>query len=107
MIYTVKFTDTAKDDLREIALWIAGKASDVGPAKKFVQELKSECLKLNTFPNSGAYPQDRILRSLGYRFIEHKGYLIFYLTDDEQHLVNIMAIFNEKKDYSRMLNRFI
>lgn len=107
MSYRVKITDTAMQDLREIALWIAEQAKDKELAKRFVNELREECKKLNTFPNSGSLPKDRILKSLGYRFIVHKDYLIFYLTDDEKMIVNVMAVFNAKRDYMRVMRKFI
>ena len=37
----------------------------------------------------------------------HKEYLIFYLVDEEEKQVNIMAIFNSKKDYMRVMKNFI
>lgn len=107
MNYRVKITDTALQDLREIALWIAEQSRDNEIAKRFVNELREECKKLNSFPNNGSLPKDRILKSLGYRFIVHKEYLIFYLTDDEEMVVNVMAIFHAKRDYMRIMRKFL
>ncbi len=104
---SVKITDTAIQDLREIALWIAEQAKDTSIAKRFVDELRAECKKLNLFPDRGSLPNDRILLSLGYRFIVYKDYLIFYLTDDVKMEVNVMAIFNVKRDYMRVIRKFI
>ena len=106
MSYTVRLTDTAKQDLREIAFWIAEQSKDIEIAKRFVGELRETCKKLDTFPNAGI-PKDRIIRSAGYRFTVHKEYLIFYLVDEEEKQVNVMAIFNAKKDYMRVMKRFI
>ena len=107
MNYSVKITDTASQDLREIAIWIADQTKDIAIAKRFVNELGAECKKLDSFPNRGSLPKDRILLSLGYRFITYKEYLIFYLTDDEKLIVNVMAIFNAKRDYMRVMRKFI
>ena len=107
MKYSVILTDTAKQDLREIAFWIADQSKDIEIAKKFVNELREECKKLDNFPNTGAFPNDRILRSFGYRFVVYKDYLIFYLTDEQKKVVNVMAIFNSKKDYMRVMKKFL
>ena len=107
MSYTVRLTDTAKQDLREIAFWIVEKSKDREIAKRFVGELGETCRKLVTFPNAGGIPKDRIIRSAGFRFIVHKEYLIFYLVDEEGKQVNVMAIFNAKKDYMRIMKKFI
>ena len=40
-------------------------------------------------------------------FTVHKEYLIFYLVDEEEKQVNVMTIFNAKKDYMRVMKRFI
>ena len=83
MSYTVRLTDTAKQDLREIAFRIAEQSKDIEIAKRFVGELREVCKKLDTFPNAGAIPKDRVIRSAGYRFTVNKEYLIFYLVDEE------------------------
>lgn len=57
--------------------------------------------KLETFPNKGIIPKDRVIRSDGYRFIAHKEYLFIYLVNEKEQLVNMMAIFNTKKLYAR------
>ena len=107
MSYTVRLTDTAKQDLREIAFWIAEQSKDKEIAKRFVGELRETCKKLDTFPNAGAIPKDRVIRSEGYRFTVHKEYLIFYLVDEEKKQVNVMAIFNAKKEYMRVMKKYI
>ena len=107
MSYTVRLTDTAKQDLREIAFWIAEQSKDKEIAKRFVGELRETCKKLDTFPNAGAIPKDRVIRSEGYRFTVHKEYLIFYLVDEEKKQVNVMTIFNAKKDYMRVMKKYI
>ena len=107
MSYTVTLTDTAKQDLRDIAIWIAEQSGDIDVAKHFVNELREKCKKLENFPSIGSFPRDHILKSLGYQFTVHKDYLIFYLTKEESKTVNIMAIFNAKKDYMRVMKKFI
>ncbi len=107
MNYSVNLTDTAKQDLREIAIWIAQKSKDIEVAKKYVEELREECKNLASLPDRGAFPKDRILRSAGYRYIVYEEYLIFYLIDNERHIVNIMSIFNAKRDYFRVMRKYI
>ena len=86
MSYTVRLTDTAKQDLREIAFWIAEKSKDREIAKRFVGELREACRKLDTFPNAGGIPKDRIIRSAGYRFTVHKEYLIPSPAGNDLHI---------------------
>ena len=107
MSYKVVMIDTAKQDLRDIAIWIAEQSKDIEIAKRFVNELWERCKKLDRFPSIGSFPRDRILKSAGYRFVTYKEYLVFYLIDEENETVNVMAIFNAKKDYMRVMKKFI
>lgn len=99
MSYQVRITETAKQDLREIAFYIAGHSMDNDIAKRFIMELRDQCNRLMDFPQGGALAKDRILRSFDFRYILHKDYLIFYSIDEAQKIVSVLAIFNSKKDY--------
>lgn len=107
MKYKVILADRAKQDLREISFWIANQAKDTSVAKKFVSELYDKCKKLDTFPSGGALPKDRVLLSAGYRFITHKNYLVFYLVNETEKTVHIMAIFNGKNDYMHVMKKYL
>lgn len=103
----VEFTDTAKEDLRPLAYRLAELSKDKELAKRFVRELQQSCKMLETFPESGALPRDRILRSSGYRFLVFKNYLTFYTIDKEKRVVYIAAVFNGKKEYMRVMRKYI
>ncbi len=100
-------TATAKEDLREIALYIAEQSKDKALAARFIGELREKCKILEQFPESGSLPKDRVLISSGYRFLVHKNYLIFYLYEKEENTVYIMAFFNAKRDYMRVMKKFL
>lgn len=103
----IVFTNTAKSDLQEIALNIAEKAQDRQIAIRFVKELKEATASLETFPESGAIPKDRVLMSNSYRFITHKEYLLFYKYEKAENTIYVMAIFHGKRDYMRVMKKFV
>ncbi|MBE6971755.1 MAG: type II toxin-antitoxin system RelE/ParE family toxin [Ruminococcaceae bacterium] len=103
----IVFTDTAKSDLREIAISIAELAKDKNIAIRYVKELQESTKILETFPESGAIPRDRILKSSGYRFLTHKDYLLFYLYEKAENRVYIMAVFHGKRDYMRVMKKYL
>ena len=107
MSFQIKFTDTAKEDLRNIATYIADQAKDKKVAINFVNELKEKTKILETFPESGAIPDDRIMKNSDYRFLVHKEYLIFYHYIPEDSTSYILAFFNAKRDYTRVLRKFV
>lgn len=93
--------------LRSLAYRLAELSKDKELAKRFVRELQQSCKMLETFPESGALPRDRILRSSGYRFLAFTDYLTFYTIDKEKRVVYIAAVFNGKKDYVRVMRKYI
>ena len=103
----IKFTETAKQDLRDIALYIAEASKNREIAKKFVNELREKCRILEDYPESGAIPHDRVLISNGYRFLVHGDHLLFYLYVPEDATAYILAVFNAKRDYSRVMKKFL
>jgi plasmid stabilization system protein ParE len=107
MKYLISFTDTAKCDLRDIAIYIAEQSKNKDIAKAFVKELADQCVRLEEQPLIGAMPKDRVLVSCGYRFIVHKEYLIFYSVDESEKKVYIQAGFNAKKDYTRVFKKIV
>ena len=106
MSFKVKFADTAKEDLRNIATYIAEQSKDKKIAINFVNELREKTKVLETFPECGAIPDDRTMKSFGYRFLVHKDYLVFYHYEQKENISYILAIFNAKKDYTRVMRRF-
>jgi len=105
--WQIIMTDTAKGDLREIALGIYEISKDPDTAVHFVTELEDRCGILGSQPESGAVPKDYVLKALGYRFLVYKHYLVFYITDPEEKTVTIHAVFNEKLDYFRYMRKRI
>ena len=107
MNFKVKFTATAKEDMRNIAIYIAEASGEKSVAVNFVNELRQKTKILEDFPESGSLPRDRVLLSAGYRFLVHKEYLIFYHYEAKEEISYILAIFNAKRDYTRVMRRFI
>lgn len=103
----VKFTATAKEDLRSVTYYIARESGDKSVAERFLKDIQKKCEILEDFPEIGAIPRDRVLMSLGYRFLVHGDYLIFYDYQRDVDTVNILAVFNSKRDYMRVMRKMI
>ena len=103
----VIFTDTAKSDLLDIARSLAEISKDKALAVRFVRELQQKTARLEQFPESGAFPQDRMLKSSGFRFLTHKDYLLFYRYERAEGRVYIMAIFHGRRDYLRVMQQYL
>ena len=103
----IVFTDTAKSDLRDIAFYLADLSKDKNLAIRFVKELQERAKVLEQFPEIGSNPKDRVLKSHGYRFLVHKDYLLCYLCEKAENKVYILAVFNGKRDYMRVMKKFL
>ena len=103
----VVFTGTAKNDLREIAVHLAKRSGSRELAVRFVRELQEQTAILVQFPESGAFPQDRMLKSSSFRFLTHKDYLLFYRYERAEGRVYIMAIFHGRRDYLRVMQQYL
>ena len=103
MSWQVIMTDTANNDLREIAFSVFRESQDAETAVRFVLELREKCAVPAEYPDRGANPKDHVLKAQGCRYLVHKHYLIFYLTDPAEKKVFIQAFFHEKPDYFRRM----
>ena len=103
----VELTTTAKEDLRNIAYYIAEQSQDKEIAIRLIKQLQEKCKILEDFPESGAIPKDRVMMSAGYRFLVHKDYLIFYNYEKADNTAYILAVFNAKRDYMRVMKKFL
>ena len=101
--YKLEVTAVAKQNYSDIALNIYEQSKSVDVAVKFVRRLQSDIERLREFPEIGSFPKDRILLASGYRYLVSGEYLTFYTIDETAKKVYILAVFNAKEDYTRVL----
>ena len=82
-------------------------SKDKNQAIRFVKELQEKTKILEQFPENGATPRDRVLKSNGYRFLVHKDYLIVYLYEKSENTAHIMAVGGRKHDYLCIMKKFL
>ena len=107
MSFPIKFTDTAKEDLRSIISYIADQSKEKSVAIAFANELREKINVLKDFPEIGSIADDRVMKSFGYRYLVHRDYLIFYRYEPKEKTSYILAIFNGRRDYARILRKFL
>ena len=85
--YHVKIQREAIDDLERVYAFIA----DDAPvrARQFVRSLRKKIFSLKCFPHRGTrvgiFEEDSTLSEI--RFIEHRGYLIFYTVHKKEIII--------------------
>ncbi len=72
-------------------------------AKALMKEIDDSIMSLKNMPHM--YPEcSDPLKSLGYRKIIVKNYILIYEVDDEKKNVNLLRIFYGRSDYMRFFN---
>lgn len=103
MSYRLLLAQKAKDQLVEIALYIAEESGDVDMALRVVDKLEDAMRRLTEMPNRGALPRDATLRKQGHRVMVCEPYLIFYRCDNETKTVIVTAILHSRRDYVNLI----
>lgn len=101
--YEVFRTETTDLLLRKIILSIAANF-DVDTALKKLNEIEHEISLLEDNPYIGMIPRYVVLRRQGYRVLILEKNLVFYKVDEENRIVTIYAIVDQRQDYLNILN---
>ena len=98
MRYRVVRTDTADSLIRRMILFVAEKFGNEVALEK-LDSLEKSILALEENPYIGTLPNYNILRRQGHRMLILEKDLVFYKVDDEQRLVTVYAVVDQRQDY--------
>lgn len=102
-MYSLVFTETARQDYINIANYILTESKSIITAKRYIKKLQNQIETLQEFPNMGNLPKDRFLLSVGYRFLVCDDYLTFYKVFEPDKKVVVYTVVNGKRDYRKIL----
>lgn len=101
--YRVQYSPSALADLRSTYSYIAFHLKEVRTAKNQVRRIRNAIADLSSFPSR--YPPVLWEPWSGKEL--HKlpvdRYVVYYLVNDEEHMVNIVRIFYGGRDAERLL----
>lgn len=100
--YIVVRTDTADSHIHKIILDVAEKFG-VNTALQKLEELESQILLLSDQPYIGIEPRYMILRRQGYRVLIVEKNLIFYKINEEERIITIYAVVDQRQDYINII----
>ena len=92
--YRVVFSDGAISDLFAVYEYIAKIQLEPDNAKELIRKIKEAVDSLSIFPKRHPVVTFSPLKEEEMRYFAIKNYNIYYLVDDENHLVNIVRIFS-------------
>ena len=98
MKYRVYRTDTADALIRNIVLYIAENFGNEIALNK-LDDLEKSILKLEENPYIGTEPRYTVLKRQGYKVLILEKDLVFYKTDENQNVVTVYAVIDQRQDY--------
>ena len=97
--YKVRIFPAAQRDLQEIVEYLNTLSEEA--ALRYYDLLVSEIASLSAMPQRCPHPRDLSLAAKGYRYMQVKNYLVFYIVVGDT--VQIHRILYARRDYSRLL----
>lgn len=105
MIYSVKISAQAEEDLKSIFEYIAFDLMSLQNANAQLGRLESNILKLKGMPERfKAYDKEPWL-SRGLRVMSVDNYLVFYILDKEAQIVTVIRVMYGGRDTDKQLNQ--
>jgi len=98
MVFRIKFTEQAAEDITDIVSYISDELHSPGAARRFFNEVNKKLDKISG--NPFMYPLSRIdkLRAKGYRAAAIGNYLLFYIADEADTVAYIARIVYGSRD---------
>jgi len=102
-MYKLRFSTLFNSDVDSSYNYIKIKLEAPMAADNLIREIIEKLDKIKKNPNIRPLVQDKYLASLGYRLINVKNYVIFYIIDnDEKHIKVIRFLYN-KRNWTNIL----
>ena len=96
MAFDVKYSEQAAEDFDEILMYISNQLSAPQAAYNFYSAVQKKNLQLRNNP----FHHDDILREKGLRFIPIGNYVLFFLINEGESVVEVARILYGKRDLS-------
>ena len=102
MEYQVIRTDKADELIHRIILYVAEQFGK-GVALEKLEELETSILSLGDNPYLGIQPRYNILRRQGYLVLITKKDLVFYKVNEQEKIVTVYAVMDQRQDYLNII----
>ena len=107
MIFSVVYSSEARQDLRDIYEYIAQELLEPDTAAGQTNRIMKAARSLEQMPMRHRLYEEEPWHSQGLRFLPVDNYLIFYLPDETNNIVNIIRIMYGGRDVKRQLSETI
>lgn len=104
MKYQILYTDSARQDLKNIYRYISDSLVESEIATKLTEKIMKAIRTLDEMPQRYRLFDEEPWHSRGLRILPVNNYLIFYLSDEEKSVVTILRIIYGGRDISKQLS---
>ena len=101
--YRITLTKRAKKDILDIGDYITYTLLKPDTSRNFIKGLRKSISKLKIFPYKFPLVQDNILKNQNIRCMPYKNYYIFYEIIEAAHIVIILRIGYNRRNWKDIL----
>lgn len=100
MSYRLVYTDSAEENLREIAIRIG--QDNIDFAISYIEKIRDEASNLTEFPDMGTVPRFLPARKRGIRILIIDNYILQYIPDHKAKTITVIKISYGTQSYKKM-----
>lgn len=98
MLYEVKLTAQAIEQIEEIVQYISKTLLVPETAQEWAAALQREVKKLNSMPSRHPLVEEKTWHNKGIRKMPFKNFIVYYLIDEDKKVVWITAVIYSRRD---------
>ena len=102
-MYRLRFSKLFKSDIDSSYDYIKNKLEAPMAADNLIKEIIEKLNKIKENPNIRSLVQDKYLASLGYRLINVKNFVIFYIIGNDNRHIKIIRFLYNKRNWINLL----
>jgi plasmid stabilization system protein ParE len=106
-VYRLRFSKLFKKDVNSSYNYIKNKLEAPMAADNLIKEIIESLNKIKENPNVRPLVQDKYLASLGYRLINVKNHVIFYIIGNDNKHIKIIRFLYNKRNWINILKEKI
>ncbi len=101
--YRIAYSPAAKDDLKDIYSYIAFQLQERQTARNQTNRIRNAIRSLDHLPNRHVAVDWEPWASMGMRKMPVDNFLVFYLVNQEEHMVTVVRVFYGGRDIETMV----
>ena len=102
-MYRLRFSKLYKKDVDSSFNYIKDTLEAPMAAENLIKEILEKLIKIKENPNIRSLVQDKYLASLGFRSINVKNYMIFYVIGSDNKHIKIVRFLYNKRNWKNIL----